>query len=171
MLWSQKSDIALPNQWLQVQIRTLDPRSWNRGHFHGLFLANLGSRTSFPAGSFEISPAPSTRTLAHSFSFSSGISWNWRRGEKGRGGRSVCGVWALGTPSPRPPFIALLRQYPPQQKSRHGSTDRQRPTAANRKASPLSLLPLLSFPCGWKARSSDFTLVVHAGNNCTTISL
>ena len=115
-------------QWLQVQIRTLGPRSWNRGHFHGLFLANLGSRTSFPAGSFEISPAcfpaPSTDSPTHSrfLQGSPGIGG----GERERGGRKECvcmesGLWGRRR---RPPFIALLRQYPPQQKSRHGSTDR-----------------------------------------------
>ena len=160
-------------QWLQVQIRTLGPRSWNRGHFHGLFLANFGPRTSFPAGSFEISPASPllrpTRPLILVF-FRDLLELAEER-ERGGDGRSVC-VWSLGSGDAvaaaavycAAPTISATAEISPR-------IDRPRPTAANRKASPLSSpTALLAMWVRWKARSSDLTLVVHAANHRAQIS-
>ena len=138
---------------------------WPYSNFQGLFPADFGPRTSFPAGSFEISPAGalprSFDSIAHSrfLQGSPGIGGGGREGEATEGVCVESGLWGRRRRRPRPPFIALLRQYPPQQKSRHGSTDRPTDLPPQTAKPLLSLLPLLSSPCGWKARSSDLTLV------------
>ena len=166
MLWSQKSD--RPTEPVVYKYVLISIVAVSYSNFHGLSQPTWGLELHFLPVPLKYLPLPrSFDRLAHSFSFSSGISWNWRRRER----RKEC-VWSLGSGDAvaAPPAVYCAAPTISATAEISPRIDRPRPTAANRKASPLSsptaLLPM--WVEGKVLRLLSCT--VHATNYCTQIT-